>query len=45
MNFIKRDPKIYIISGKSGSGKSIVSNIIREFYGDKAIEISFSTYP
>ena len=44
MNFIKRDPKIYIISGKSGSGKSIVSNIIREFYGDKAIEISFSYY-
>ena len=44
MNFIKRDPKIYIISGKSGSGKSIVSNIIREFYGDKAIEISLSYY-
>ena len=44
MEFIYRDPKIFMISGKAGTGKNTVSSIIKEFYGDNAIEISFSYY-
>ena len=44
MEFTYRDPKIFMISGKAGTGKNTVSNIIKEFYGDNAIEISFSYY-
>ena len=44
MEFIYRNPKIYMISGKAGTGKNTISSIIKEFYGDNAIEISFSYY-
>ena len=44
MEFIYKNPKIFVVSGKSGSGKSTVSKMIKEFYGDNAIEISFSYY-
>ena len=44
MKFTYRDPKIFMISGKAGTGKNTISNIIKEFYGDNAIEISFSYY-
>ena len=43
MEFTFKDPKIFILSGKAGSGKNTVSNIIKEFYGN-TIEISFSYY-
>ncbi len=44
MEFIKRNPKIFMVSGKAGTGKNTISNIIKEFYGASAIEISFSYY-
>lgn len=44
MEFTYRNPKIFTISGKAGSGKNTISSIIKEFYGDSAIEISFSYY-
>ncbi len=45
MEFIKRDPKIFIISGKARSGKGEVSKIISDYYKDKkSIIISFGHY-
>lgn len=44
MEFIYRNPKIFMVSGKAGAGKNTISSIIKEFYGDNAIEISFSYY-
>lgn len=44
MEFTYRNPKIFMISGKAGSGKNTISSMIKEFYGDNAIEISFSYY-
>ena len=32
MEFIKRDPKIFVISGKARSGKGEVSKIISDYY-------------
>ena len=45
MEFIKRNPKIFIISGKARSGKNEISKIIEKYYGDKkTITISFGHY-
>ncbi len=45
MEFIKRDPKIFVISGKARSGKGEVSKIISDYYKDKkSIIISFGHY-
>jgi len=45
MEFIKRDPKIFIISGKARSGKNEISNIIEKSYSNKkCITISFGHY-
>ena len=45
MEFIKKDPKIFIISGKARSGKGEISKIITEYYKDKkCITISFGHY-
>lgn len=45
MEFIKRNPKIFIISGKARSGKGEVSKIISNYYKDKkSIIISFGHY-
>lgn len=44
MEFTKKNPKIFMVSGKAGTGKNTISSIIKEFYGDNAIEISFSYY-
>ena len=45
MEFIKKDSKIYLISGKARSGKNEVSKIIEEYYSDKkCITISFGYY-
>ena len=35
MNFIKRDTKIFIISGKARSGKNTVSKMIERYYKEK----------
>jgi len=45
MEFTKRKPKIYLISGKARSGKNEVAKIIEEYYADKkCITISFGYY-
>ena len=45
MEFIKRDPKIFIISGKARSGKNEISKIIEKSYSNqKSITISFGYY-
>lgn len=45
MEFIKRDIKVFIISGKARSGKGEASNIIKNFYKEKkCITISFAYY-
>lgn len=45
MEFIKRNEKIFIISGKARSGKTETSKIIENFYKEKkCITISFAYY-
>ena len=45
MKFIKRNPKLFIISGKARSGKNQVSKVIEEYYSNnKVITISFGYY-
>ena len=45
MEFIKRNPKIFIISGKARSGKGDISKIISNYFKDKkTITISFGHY-
>lgn len=45
MEFIKKDPKLFIISGKARSGKNEISKIIEKNYNNKkCITISFGHY-
>lgn len=45
MEFVKKDIKIFIISGKARSGKGTVAKIIEEYYKEKkCITISFAYY-
>lgn len=45
MEFIKRNSKIYLLSGKARSGKNEVAKIIEEYYKDKkCICLSYSYY-
>ena len=45
MEFIKRDSKIILLSGKARSGKDTVASIIKDYYKDKdVIVISFGHY-
>ena len=45
MNFIKKDPVIFVISGKARSGKNKISTIISNYYTNKkTIAISFGHY-
>ena len=43
MEFIKRNTKIYIISGKSGSGKDTVANMIKDNISNTII-LSYASY-
>lgn len=44
MEFIKRNPKIFILSGKARSGKETVSEIIKNYYHDKkVVTLSFAS--
>lgn len=44
MEFIKRNPQIFILSGKARSGKETVSEIIKNYYYDKdVVTISFAS--
>ena len=45
MEFIKRNSKIFIISGKARSGKTETAKIIENYYKEKkCITISFAYY-
>lgn len=45
MNFVNKNPKIYIISGKARSGKDTIADIIEKYYGNKkVIKLSYSYY-
>jgi len=45
MEFIKKNPKIFILSGKARSGKTETSKIIENYYKEKkCINISFAYY-
>ena len=44
MEFIKREPKIFLISGKARSGKNKIAKIIENYYHKKSITISFGYY-
>lgn len=44
MEFVKRNPQIFILSGKARSGKETVSEIIKNYYHDKdVVTISFAS--
>lgn len=47
MNFVKKNPKIYILSGKAGNGKSLSASIMKETFikkSKKAISLSYASY-
>ena len=45
MKFEKKNPKIFLLSGKAKSGKNEVASIIEKYYSDKkCITISFGYY-
>lgn len=47
MEFLKKNPKIFILSGKAESGKSVVADIIKNYYLEhdiKAVVISYASY-
>ena len=44
MKFEKHDIKLIILSGKAHSGKSLVADMINDYYGSKCISISYAYY-
>lgn len=47
MEFINRNPKIIILSGKAESGKSLVASIIKDYYSKhdiKTVVVSYASY-
>lgn len=47
MNFIKKSPKIYILSGKAGNGKSLSASIMKDIFtkkGKNFISLSYASY-
>ena len=45
MEFIKRNTKIFILSGIAGSGKDTIGKIIENYYSDKkSVSIAFAYY-
>lgn len=43
MQYINKNPKIFILSGKAGSGKNYVADIISDYYKN-SIQISYAYY-
>ena len=44
MEFVKKNTKIYILSGKSGSGKDTVASMIHNMINDKVIYLAYASY-
>lgn len=45
MEYINRNPKIFVLSGKARSGKNLVADLIEEHYKDKkCIQLSYAYY-
>ncbi len=44
MEFIKKNTKIYILSGKSGSGKDTVASMIHNMIDKKVISLAYASY-
>ena len=43
MEYVNRNPKIFILSGKAKSGKNYVADIISDYYKN-SIQISYAYY-
>ena len=45
MQYINKNPKIFILSGKAKSGKNLIADIIEKYYSDKkCIQLSYAYY-
>lgn len=44
MEFVKKNTKIYILSGKSGSGKDTVASMIKNMINKKVISLAYASY-
>ena len=44
MKFIKKNPKIFILTGKAQSGKNKVSEIIKKIYQEKKLKVISLAY-
>ena len=47
MNFISKNPRIYIFAGKARSGKDTCANIVKEYYEQKnlkVVNLQYSSY-
>ena len=47
MEFVNKKPKIYVLSGKAGSGKTLLSTMIEDIYfkkGKKSISLAYASY-
>ena len=47
MKFIKKNPIIYVLSGKASSGKNEIANVIKDIYdfrGKKTINLAYASY-
>lgn len=47
MEFIKKNSRIFVLSGKAQSGKNVVASIIKDYYsvlGKKCVVISYAKY-
>ncbi len=47
MEFVNKKPRIYVLSGKAGSGKTLLSTMIEDIYfkkGKKSISLAYASY-
>lgn len=47
MEFVKKNPKIFVLSGKAESGKSVVASMIGDYYslsGKRSVIVAYASY-
>ena len=47
MNFTRKNPVIYVLSGKAGNGKNKIAELIKDIYeekGAKTINLAYASY-